>query len=114
MNKLVWRLRGGCDRPASTRCEEWPRRAMKSPLISLTLSKNALAVRLFSGPVRAFCRAQGRSTEENAMRTAILTSLAALTFLTALPVYAADTMMLDKGRSIMIEPDGSMTMLPAM
>ena len=30
------------------------------------------------------------------------------------PALAADTMMLDKGKSIMIEPDGSMTMLPAM
>ena len=48
------------------------------------------------------------------MRTAILTSLAALTLMAARPVYAADTMMLDKGKSIMIEPDGSMTMLPAM
>ena len=51
------------------------------------------------------------------MRTAILTRLAVLAILSLPaipPVYAADTMMLDKGKSIMIEPDGSLTMLPAM
>jgi hypothetical protein len=48
------------------------------------------------------------------MRIALLTSLAALFLAVALPVFAAEPMTMKKGESVLIEPDGTATMLPAM
>jgi hypothetical protein len=48
------------------------------------------------------------------MRIAFVTSLAALLFAAALPAFAAAPMMMQKGESMMIEPNGTATMLPAM
>ncbi len=48
------------------------------------------------------------------MRLKAMTSLAVVLIAATFPAVAADIMMLEKGKSIMIGADGSMTMVPAM
>jgi hypothetical protein len=79
----------------------------------LALSKAQGAVRPVAADLTGRTPAAAQS-KENPMRKIALVTLACLCLAGAVPALAADTMMLDKGKSIMIEPDGSMTMLPAM